>query len=172
GSFVSAAIALDDALTFAPRVLVERSRFNLCSGSGERCMARTVHDSRRARLAPMGRMDSAVLSVRCPRSLEESVVPLRLLASCRRNVQRPTVIRCAFFCFLAVMAKKVHPCAAHARRLHSDDGAHGFAVGFAHSCSMDRRCRDRRYLYAGYFPLLNCGMSRVDSWSIHMRCVW
>ena len=89
----------------------------------------------------MGRVDPAVLPVRRARSLEKSMVLVRLLGGRRRNAQRATLIRSAFFCFLALMAKKMDLDVARARRIRGDFGVNCFAVAFAHSGIVDRdRC--------------------------------
>src|ERR1041384_3677561 len=114
-------------------------------------MARTVDDSGRAWLATMGCLGAAFLSVRRNRSVEKALVLLWLLARSGRNVQRTTVVRRAVFCSLAVVAKKGDPCAARARGLHCNDGAHRFAVGIADSRSLDR-CRYCFYSYINFSP--------------------
>src|SRR5207253_10158846 len=105
-----------------------------------RRMACTIDDSRRAWLAAVGCVGVAFLSVRRTRSVLKSLVLVWVFARTGRNAQRTTVIRCAFFCSLAVVAKKVDPRAADARRLHCDDGAHRFAMGFAQQAGLDLLC--------------------------------
>ena len=87
------------------RFATATSRLDLRSRGSQRRMARTVDDSRRAWLATMGRVDPALLSVRRVRSLERSMVLVRLLVGRRRNAQRTIVVRGAVFCFLAIVAK-------------------------------------------------------------------
>src|SRR5947208_11721985 len=93
----------------------------------------------------MGRMDSAVLSVRCTRSAEKSLVFMWLSAGHRRNVQRAAVIRGAVFCSLAIVAKKMDPRIARARRFHGDGGAYHFAVASAHAGGLACTCRYSRF---------------------------
>src|SRR5436309_2185276 len=57
----------------------------------------------------MGRMDTALLSVRRAGSLEKSMVLVRLLAGRRRNAQRAIVVRGAVFCFWPLLQKKWLP---------------------------------------------------------------
>ena len=89
----------------------------------------------------MGRMDPAVLSVRCARSAEKSVVLMRLPVGCRRNVQGATVICDAVFCALAMMAKKMEPRASCARGVRGDGGADRIAVASTHAGGLDRTRR-------------------------------
>ena len=93
------------AQSFAPGT----SQLDLRSRGGKRRMARTVDDSRCAWLATMGRLDPALLFVRSVRSLEKSMVLVRLLVGCRRNAQRTIIVRGAFFCFLPLWQKKWLP---------------------------------------------------------------
>src|SRR5262249_44049619 len=88
----------------------------------------------------MGRMDPAVLSVRCPRSAKKSLVPVWLSVSHRRNVQGATVIRDAVFHSLAIVAKKVGPRAMCARRVHCDGGSDRGAVASTNAGGLDRTC--------------------------------
>ena len=93
----------------------------------------------------MGRMDSAVLSFRCTRSPEKSLVFMWVSAGHRRNGQRATVIRGAVFCSLAIVAKTVDTPAANARRFHCDRGTYHFAVASAHAGGLD--CTRRYYRF-------------------------
>ena len=86
----------------------------------------------------MGRMDPAVLSLRCPRRFEKSLVLVWMSAGVRRNVQRTTVVRGAVFCPLAIVAKKMDQRAACARRVHSNRGADSFTMASANARGLDR----------------------------------
>ena len=89
----------------------------------------------------MGRLDPAVLSLRCPRRLEKSLVLVRMFAGYGRNVQRPAVVRCCVFCSLANVAKEMDERDARARRFHSNRGANSFTVASANARAVDRiRC--------------------------------
>src|SRR6266540_5047207 len=95
----------------------------------------------------MGRMDPAVLSVRCARSAEKSVVLMRLPVGCRRDVQGATVICDAVFCALAVVAKKMEPRAACVRGVRCDCGTDRIAMASTHAGGLDRtRCHYRLQL--------------------------
>jgi len=83
-------------------------------------------------------MDPALLSVRRARSIEKSMVLVRLLAGRRRNAQRATVICSAFFCSLAIVAKKMDSGAECARGTCGDNSIDSFTVAFAHSGGLDR----------------------------------
>src|SRR5262249_55372065 len=91
-------------------------------------------------MATMGRLDPAVLSLRCPRRLEKSLVLVRMFAGRRRNVQRPAVVRGAVFCSLANVAKKMDERDARGRRFHGYCGAHSFTVASANFRSLARVC--------------------------------
>src|SRR4029077_859075 len=91
-----------------------------------------------ARLAAMGRMDPAVLSVWCVRSAEKSLVFMWLSVGFRRYVQGATVICGAVFCSLAVVAKTMDPRAACARRVHCDGGIDRVAMASTHAGGLDR----------------------------------
>src|SRR5690349_8970960 len=105
GSLVRAAIVAHDPATVAARLTAAVSRLTLRSRRGECRLARTLNDSRRTRLAAVGRLDRAILSFRCTRSVEKSLVLLWVFAGSRRNVQGAIVIRSAIFCSLAAVAK-------------------------------------------------------------------
>ena len=91
----------------------------------------------------MGRVDTALLSIRRARSFEKSMVLVRLFAGRRRNAQRTIVIRRTFLPLLVIVAKRVDLSAAHPRGLCGDDSIDSFTVAFAHSGGRDRRgyCR-------------------------------
>src|SRR5215831_6966607 len=85
-------------------------------------------------------MDSPFLSILRTRSLEKSLVLLWLLTRCGRNVQRTALIRSAVFCPVAVVAKKMGLCTAHARRFRHNDSTRCFTVALAHSSRLGLRC--------------------------------
>src|SRR6266480_4516826 len=91
----------------------------------------------------MGHLDRALLSVRCPRSLKEALVFVRLSAGRRCNAQGAAIVRRPLFCPLAVVAKKMDPCAARTRRFRYDGGIAGFTMAPAQPGDLDRR-RDCR----------------------------
>src|SRR6266699_3462183 len=122
----------------------------------------------------MGRVDTAVLSVRCACSIEKSLVLLWLSASRRRNAQRATVICGAFFYPLAIVAKKMDPRAARARRFHGDGSIDSFSVASAHFGSLDCRPRCcRRWLFIPSTTRV-AASKRVDRRDHRMRsiCDW
>src|SRR5436190_695311 len=122
-------------------VITGTSRLNLRSRRGQRGVARTIHDPRCTRLATVGRLDPAVLSLRGARCLKKSLVLVRVFARVGRNAQRPALVRGAVFCFLATVAKKMAECAARACRFHSDYGTDSFTMASANSRGLDRiRC--------------------------------
>src|SRR5205814_25662 len=83
GSWVSSAITAN-AIFVDESFATATSWLDLRSRGSQRRLARTLDDSRRAWLATMGRMDPAVLSVRRVRSLERSMVLVRLLVGRRQ----------------------------------------------------------------------------------------
>src|SRR5438128_11568095 len=88
----------------------------------------------------MGRVDPAVLSVRCTRGPEKSLVLLWLSTGRGRNAQRSTIIRRAFFCLLAIVAEKMDPRIAHDSRFRGDGGVDSCAVAAVQSRSVDCCC--------------------------------
>src|ERR1044072_37343 len=84
-AFMRAARLTYTAVSFAFQLAARTSRFNLRPRGRQRGMVGAVDDSGRARLAAMGRMDSAVLSVRCTRSAEKSLVLMWLPVGGGRN---------------------------------------------------------------------------------------
>ena len=108
--------------TWPALVIAGTARLNLRSRRGQRGVARTIHDPRCARLAAVGRLDPAILSLRGARRFKESLVLVRLFAGSWRNAQRTAVVRGAVFCSLAAVAKKMDQCAARACRVHSNGG--------------------------------------------------
>src|SRR5439155_14859184 len=95
---------------------------------------------RRSWLAAMGRMDRPPLSVGCARSPAKSLVLLWLSTGRGRNAQRATVIRHAFFYFLAIVSEKMDSSVAHASRFRGDGGVDSCAVAALQSSSVDCRC--------------------------------
>src|SRR5215471_13858357 len=81
----------------------------------------------------MGRLDSAVFSVRCPRRPEKPLVLMRLSVGRGRNVQGATVVCGTVFCSLAVVAKKMEPRAPCACRIHRNGVRDRIAVAPAHT---------------------------------------
>src|SRR5262249_13425620 len=59
------------AIDLADLVIARTARLNLRSRRSQRGVARTIHDPRRTRMATVGRLDPAVLSLRCPRGLKK-----------------------------------------------------------------------------------------------------
>ena len=108
------------ALNLADLVIARTSRLNLRSRRGQRGVARTIHDPRCARLATVGCLDPAVLSLRRARRFKKSLVLVRMFAGVGRNAQRTAAIRGAVFCPLATMAKTMDECASHASRVHGN----------------------------------------------------
>src|SRR6266566_5554557 len=95
----------------------------------------------------MGRVDPAVLSVRCTRGPEKSLVLLWLSTGRGRNAQRSTIIRRAFFCLLAIVAEKMDPRIAHASWFRGDGSINSCAVAAVQSRSVDsHRACDRPQL--------------------------
>src|SRR3954451_6983624 len=106
------------ALNLAGLVIARTSRLDLRSGRSQRRLARTIHDPRCARMATVGCLDPAVLSIcRAPR-FKETLVLVRMFAGVGRNAQGTVVIRGAVFYSLAAMAKTMGDCAPHASRIH------------------------------------------------------
>ena len=129
------------ALDLARLVIAGTSRLNLRARRGQRRVARTIHDPRCTRVATVGRLDPAILSLRCARRFEKSLVLVRMFAGVGRNAQRTVVVRRAAFSSLATMAEKMDQRAARARRVHSNRGADSFTVASANSRGLDRiRC--------------------------------
>src|SRR5439155_23568771 len=88
GSIVRTTVVPRSALIAAASFLARTARFDLRTGSGGRGMAGAVNDPPRAWLAAVGRADPAVRPVRRARSLEKSMVLVRLLGGRRPNDQR------------------------------------------------------------------------------------
>src|SRR5215469_2726354 len=86
----------------------------------------------------MGRMDSSLLSVRCTRSAQKSMVLMWLSAHGGRDVQGTIVIGGAVFRSLAVVAKKMESRVACARRFHCDGGTNCVAMASTHTGGLDR----------------------------------
>src|SRR6266511_3192260 len=93
------------ARNLAGLVITGTSRLNLRARCGQRGVARTIHDPRCTRLATMGCLDPAVLSLRGVRRFKKSLVLVRMFACVGRNAQRTAAVRGAVFCPLATMAK-------------------------------------------------------------------
>src|SRR4029453_9434412 len=121
------------ALNLAGLVLAGTAPRNLWSGRGQRGVARTIHDSRRAWLAPVGRLDPAVLSLRCSRRSKKSLVLVRMFASRGRDAQGTAVVRGAVFCPLASVAEKMDERGPRARRVHSNCDADSFTMASSDS---------------------------------------
>src|SRR5262245_39487725 len=122
-------------------------------------------------MAAMGRMDPAVLSVRCARCAEKSMVLMRLSAGRRRNVQGATVIRSAVFCSLAIVAKKVGPRALCNRRTYCNDRADCVAMDSTHDASVDCACCCHRSYLVIASAAQNPLSRRVDQRDHRMRCI-
>src|SRR5437870_8811166 len=85
----------------------------------------------------MGRMGPAFLPFRRDRSVEKSLVLVRLLARRWCNAQRTIIVRGTFLSSLAAVAKEMDSRAAHARRLCGHDSADSFTLASAHAGSLD-----------------------------------
>src|SRR5713101_3143079 len=85
----------------------------------------------------MGRMGPAFLSFRRDRSVEKSLVLVRLLAPRRCNAQRTIIVRGTFLSSLATVAKEMDSRTAHARRLCGHDSADSFTLASEHASSLD-----------------------------------
>src|SRR5262249_22581011 len=92
------------AFNVAALVIAGTSRHNLRARRSQRGVARTIHDPRCARLATVGRVDPAVLSLRGACRFKKSLVLVRMFAGVGRNAKRTAVVRGAVFCLLATMA--------------------------------------------------------------------
>src|SRR5882724_7747276 len=114
------------ALNLADLVIAGTARLNLRSGGGQRGVARTIHDLRCTRVATVGCLDPAILSLRRARRFKKTLVLVRMFAGVGRNAQRTAVVRGAFFCPLAIVAEKMDERAARARRVRSNRGADSF----------------------------------------------
>src|SRR5215468_10766114 len=88
----------------------------------------------------MGRLDSAVFSVRCPRRPEKPLVLMRLSVGRGRNVQGATIVCGTVFCSLAVVAKKMEARAPCACRIHRNGGRDHIAVAPAHTGGLADTC--------------------------------
>src|SRR5262249_34845591 len=89
----------------------------------------------------MGRMDSTLLFVRGTRSVEESLVLVRLFAWRWCNAQRTIIVRGTFLSSLATVAKEMDSRAANGRRLCGHDSADRVAMAFAYASALgQRRC--------------------------------
>src|SRR5678815_3296170 len=92
------------ALNLVGLVIAGTARLNLRARRGQRRVARTIHDPRCTRVATMGCLDPAVLSLRGARRFKKSLVLVRMFAGVGRNAQRTAVVRGAGFCPLAIVA--------------------------------------------------------------------
>src|SRR4029453_7664225 len=119
------------ALNLAELVIAGTSRLNLRSRSGQRGVARTIHDLRCTRLAAMGRLDPAVLSFRRAGRFEKSLVLVRMFAGIGRNAQRTAVVCGAVFSYLATVAKKMDERVSRACGFHSRCGVDSFTMASA-----------------------------------------
>src|SRR5512132_4363647 len=126
------------ALNLARLVIAGTSRLNLRSRRGQRGVARTIHDPRCTRLATVGCLDPAILSLRGARRFKKSLVLVRMFAGVGRNVQRTTAVRGAVFCPLANMPKTMDERDARASRVHSNRGADSSTMASANARSLDR----------------------------------
>src|SRR5882724_4106308 len=126
------------ALKLAGLVIAGTTRLSLRARCGQRGVARTIHDPRCTRLATVGRLDPAILSLRCARSFKKSLVLVRMFAGAGRNAQRTAVVRGAVFCPLAIVAKKMDERVAPASGVHSNFGADSFTMASANSQGLDR----------------------------------
>src|SRR3982750_3408602 len=77
------------------------SRLDLRSGRGQRSLAGTFYHLRCTRVAAVGCLDPAVLSLRGLERLEKALVLVWMFGGFGSDVQRTTAVRCAVFYFLA-----------------------------------------------------------------------
>src|ERR1044071_7069325 len=117
------AAIIPGALNLAGLVIARPSRHDLRSGRGQRGVARTIHDPQCTRLATVGCLDPAVLSLRRVRRSKKSLVLVWMFAGVGRNAQRTTVVRGAVFSYLATVAKKMDECSGRTCRVHSNCSA-------------------------------------------------
>src|SRR4051794_13620621 len=115
----------------AELVIARTSRLDLRSSRSQRGLARTIHDPRCTRLATVGCLDPAVLSLRRARRFEKSLVLVRLFAGVGCNAQRTAAIRGAVFCSLATMPKAMGECVAYASRIHRSRSGDSFTLASA-----------------------------------------
>src|SRR6516162_10032396 len=166
-------------LNLADLVIAGTSCHDLRSCRGERGVARTVHDPRCAWVAAVGRLDSAVLSLRRARRFKKSLVLVWMFAGVGRNAQRTTVVRGAVFSYLATVAKKMDERSARTCGVYSNCGANSFTVASANARGMDRircycqyhsfACRAVQLASSRHVARRNSRYCRVCNWRIRRR---